>query len=77
MNSAINETTGSFWFRLRFEQVYEAMLTTPMRVTDIAVGEVASSMLRGAVASTCFLGVIAALGLVHSWWALLAIPGRC
>ncbi len=58
----------------RFERVYEAMLTTPVTVTDIAVGEVASAMLRGAVASSCFFGVIAALGLVHSWWALLAIP---
>lgn len=74
MNSAINETTGTVWFRLRFERVYEAMLTTPVTVTDIAVGEVASAMLRGAVASSCFFGVIAALGLVHSWWALLAIP---
>lgn len=75
MNSAINETTGTFWFRLRFEKVYQAMLTTPIRVSDIAVGEVASAMLRGAVASTCFLGVIVALGLVHSWWAILAVPG--
>lgn len=75
MNSAVNETTGSIWFRLRFERVYEAMLTTPLNVTDIAVGEVVAAMLRGAIASTCFFGVIAALGLVHSWWALLAIPG--
>jgi lipooligosaccharide transport system permease protein len=75
MNSAVNETTGTIWFRLRFERVYEAMLTTPLNVTDIAVGEVVSAMLRGAVASSCFFGVIAALGLVHSWWALLAVPG--
>jgi lipooligosaccharide transport system permease protein len=74
MNSAVNETTGTIWFRLRFERVYEAMLTTPLNVSDIAVGEVASAMLRGAVASSCFFGVIAALGLVHTWWALLAIP---
>jgi lipooligosaccharide transport system permease protein len=75
MNSAVNETTGTFWFRLRFEKVYQSMLTTPMRVVDIAVGEVASAVLRGAIAATCFLGVIAALGLVSSWWAVLAIPG--
>jgi lipooligosaccharide transport system permease protein len=74
MNSAVNETTGSIWFRLRFERVYEAILTTPVNVTDIAVGEVVSAMLRSAVASSCFFGVIAALGLVHSWWSLLAIP---
>jgi lipooligosaccharide transport system permease protein len=32
-------------------------------------------MLRGGVAATCFLAVISALDLVHSWWALLAVPG--
>jgi lipooligosaccharide transport system permease protein len=74
MNSAVNETTGSIWWRLRFEKVYDAIITTPLTITDIAVGEVAASMLRGALASTCFLAVIAALGLVHSWWALLAVP---
>lgn len=75
MNSAVNDTTGTFWFRLRFEKVYQAMLTTPMRVRDIAVGEVVSSMLRGAVASACFLAVVVALGLVDPWWALPAAPG--
>jgi lipooligosaccharide transport system permease protein len=74
MNSAVNETTVTIWTRLRFERVYEAILTTPVTVTDVAVGEVASAMLRGAVASSCFFAVIAALGLVASWWGLLAIP---
>jgi lipooligosaccharide transport system permease protein len=74
MNSAVNEVVNDVWWRLRFEHVYQAMLTTPMTVTDIAVGEVAAAMLRGAVAATCFLGVITALGLVGSWWALLAVP---
>lgn len=75
MNSAINETTSEVWFRLRFEKVYDAIVTTPMTATDIALGEIASALLRGALAATCFLGVIAALGLVHTFWALLAIPG--
>jgi lipooligosaccharide transport system permease protein len=74
MNAAFNETIDSFWYRLRFAGVYQAMVTTPMTVGDIAVGEVASAVLRGTVASTCFLAVIAALRLVHSWWALLAAP---
>jgi lipooligosaccharide transport system permease protein len=75
MNSAVNETTGSVWWRLRFEKVYDAIITTPMTPADIALGEVLASMLRSAVASTCFLAVISALGLVHSWWALMCIPG--
>jgi len=75
MNSAINETTGEVWFRLRFEKVYDAIITTPMTATDIALGEIASALLRGGLAATCFLGVITALGMIHTWWALLAIPG--
>jgi len=74
MNSAVNETTNTVWFRLKFEKVYDAIITTPMTVADIAVGEVLSAMLRGAVAATCFFGVLAVLGLLHSWWALLMIP---
>lgn len=75
MNSAVNETTGDVWMRLRFEKVYDAIITTPMTPTDIALGEIASALLRGGIAATCFLGVIGALGMVHTWWALLAVPG--
>lgn len=74
MNSAVNETTGGVWWRLKFERFYDSILATPLGVTDIAVGEVAAAMLRSAVASTCFFGVIAALGLVQSWWAALVVP---
>jgi lipooligosaccharide transport system permease protein len=74
MNSAVNETTGGVWWRLKFERFYDSILATPLGVTDIAVGEVAAAVLRSAVASSCFFGVIAALGLVHSWWALMVVP---
>ena len=48
-----------------------------MTVTDIAVGEVAAAVLRGAVSlRPASSRVITALGLVPSWWALLAIPAR-
>lgn len=74
MNSAVNETTNSFWWRVRFEKLYDAIVTTPMRVSDIAAGEIAASTLRSGLSSTCFLLVITALGMVRSWWALLAVP---
>jgi lipooligosaccharide transport system permease protein len=74
MNSAVNETTGALWFRLRFEKTYDAIITTPMTPADIALGEVMAAMLRGVVAATCFFGVIAVLGLVHSWWAVFMVP---
>ena len=74
MNSAVNETTGGVWFRLKFERFYDSILATPLSITDIAVGEVAAAVLRSAVASTCFFGVITAVGLVHSLWAVLVVP---
>jgi lipooligosaccharide transport system permease protein len=74
MNSAVSETTETISYRIRYEKTYDAIVTTPMTPADIARGEVLSAMLRGAVAATCFFGVIAALGLVHSWWGLLMVP---
>jgi lipooligosaccharide transport system permease protein len=45
-----------------------------MRPWDIATGEVAWALLRVACYSAVFLLVMLALGLVESWWALLAMP---
>jgi lipooligosaccharide transport system permease protein len=75
MNAAFNETTFTAFSRLRFERVYDAMSTTPLDPGDIAVGEVVWSALRGLIAGAGFLLVLAVFGLVHSPWALLAIPG--
>lgn len=74
MNSAVNEMVGGFWWRARFQKLYDAIVTTPMRVRDIAVGETLAAVLRASLSSACFLAVVAALGLVRSWWAVLAIP---
>ncbi len=74
MNGAFNEATGGVWWRIRFEKVYQSMLTTPMSIIDIVLGEVAAITLRATAAATCFLAVIAAFGMVQSWLALLAIP---
>jgi lipooligosaccharide transport system permease protein len=41
---------------------------------DIAVGEIAWSLMRGAMYSAAFLVVALLAGAVHSWWALLALP---
>jgi lipooligosaccharide transport system permease protein len=75
MNGSMNETTFLMYGRLAVERIYQPILATPLGVADIALGEVAWAVLRGTVVTTAFLGVVAALGLVHSPWALLAIPG--
>jgi lipooligosaccharide transport system permease protein len=46
-----------------------------MEPGDIARGEVTWAVLRGGIYSAGFLVIMLAMGLVDSWWALLALPG--
>jgi lipooligosaccharide transport system permease protein len=74
MNTATAETIWGLWYRMRFGKFYDSLVTTPLTVYDIAVGEIGAAALRGLFAGSCFLGVIAALGMTHSLWAVLALP---
>jgi lipooligosaccharide transport system permease protein len=75
MNGAVMETTFNIFFKLRFGNVYQGMLTTPLQPRDIAVGEIGWALFRGALYTTVFLGVMAVMGLTDTWWSLLTIPG--
>jgi lipooligosaccharide transport system permease protein len=75
MNGAMNETSFGTFFKLRFERTYDTMVTTPLTVRDIAFGETAWALLRGAVASSGFLAIVAVLGYARSPCVLLAVPG--
>lgn len=74
MNGAIMDATYNVYFKMRFAHLYDAMLATPIRPRDIAVGEIVWSLLRGSLYSAMFLGIAVATGLVPSWWAVLAVP---
>jgi lipooligosaccharide transport system permease protein len=73
-NGALMDSTFNVFFKLRYEKLYDQMLVTPLTTGDIAGGEIVWGQLRGASYSVAFLLVMWALGLVHSWWALLAFP---
>jgi lipooligosaccharide transport system permease protein len=75
MNSAMNLTSFGVFSRIKEERTYDAVLPTPVSVTDIAFGEVAWALLNGLVSSSIFLAMLAVLGYVITPWALLAIPG--
>lgn len=74
MNGAVIDTTFGFFVNYKYGHVYDGMLATPMRVVDVAVGEVTWALTRGAAYSVVFLATMAALGYVSSPWALLAAP---
>jgi lipooligosaccharide transport system permease protein len=72
-NGAFYDATNIFW-KLRYQKLYDAVLATPLGPRDIAVGETAFALFRGLIYAVGFFTVILALGLVESWWALLALP---
>jgi lipooligosaccharide transport system permease protein len=74
MNGALFDSTFNVFFRLRYEKLYDAALATPMRAGDVALGEITWALLRGALYAVAFLAVMAAMGLIHSWWALADLP---
>ena len=74
MNGAVHDAVFNLYFKLRHAKLYDAVLATPLSAADVAVGETVWALLRGAVYSAAFLLVMLAMGLVGSWWALLALP---
>lgn len=74
MNGAIFDTTFNFFIKLKWAKSYDAILATPMGVHDVAAGEVVWALLRGALQAFAFLAVMAAVGLIESPMALLALP---
>lgn len=74
MNGAVNDTTFSFFIRLKFGKMYDAVLSTPLEPADVAVGEVLWALMRGTFYAACFLGTAAVMGLCDSWWSVLALP---
>jgi len=74
MNGAVYDSTFNIFFKLKYAKTYDAMLTTPLGVGDIAVGEVIWALIRGTLYAVGFIVVIFVLGLALSPWAILAVP---
>ena len=70
MNGAIFDSTFNVFYKLKYAKVYDAILTTPVSIGDLAVGELLWSNLRGVIYSIAFLAVMLAFGLVASPLAL-------
>jgi lipooligosaccharide transport system permease protein len=74
MNGAVFDATFNVFFKLKYNRLYDAVLATPLGPVDIALGEIAWALIRGALYAVGFLSVMAAFGLLISPWALLALP---
>ena len=74
MNGALYDSVHNVFFELRYEKLYDAMLATSLGPVDVALGKIGWALLRGGLYSVAFVIVMAAMGLLDSWWALLAVP---
>lgn len=74
MNGAINESTFNFFFKLKYDKTFVAILATPLSSGDIAVGELIWALIRGGLYAIGFLVVMVVLGLAASPLLLLALP---
>jgi lipooligosaccharide transport system permease protein len=74
MNGAIYDSTWNVFFKMHFGKVYQVMLSSSMGPMDVALGEISWALLRGLTYSLGFMAIVTPLGMVTSWWGLLAIP---
>jgi lipooligosaccharide transport system permease protein len=74
MNGSVFDTTFNFFFKFKYARSFDAMLATPLRATDVALGELSWALLRGSIYAAAFLVTMALLGLVASPWGILCLP---
>jgi lipooligosaccharide transport system permease protein len=74
MNGAVIDSIFNTFFRLKISHAYDAVLATPLDVTDVALGEVWWALARATIYAASFIICMVALGDAGSVWVLLCWP---
>lgn len=80
MNGAVSDGLFNIWWKLHLQKTYDGILATPMRVADVAFGEMLWALTRGSLYAAAFLLLVLTLGELHgprillSWTAVFALP---
>lgn len=74
MNGAVIDSIFNTFFRLKISHAYDAVLATPLDVTDVALGEVWWALGRAAIYSASFIICMVLLGDTVSAWVVLCWP---
>jgi lipooligosaccharide transport system permease protein len=75
MYGASFEVTYNCFVKMQFAKVYDAVMSTPLTIEDIGLGELFWATTRALIYGSAFLIIAALFGTVHSWLALLAPVG--
>jgi lipooligosaccharide transport system permease protein len=73
MMLAVGESTWPVLGAIKWWRQYEAMLATPLGVTDVLLGHLGMVLIRALITSGALIIVATALGAVPSPWAIVAI----
>jgi len=68
------ESTYGAYSRMRIQNTYEAMLSAPLTMGDIVLGDLLWGATRAVIGSTLMMVVLATFGLIGSFWALAVLP---
>lgn len=74
MFTAFFETSYGFYVRMTFENIFKAMLTTPIGVNEVVIGEFLWVSLKGAMMIFGVCLVLLGLGLFKNPWLILLSP---
>ena len=74
MTTAVGESTYPVLASVKWVKTYQAATASPLRPADIFHGHMLFVALRLTMNCAIFLAVSAALGAVHSRWALASLP---
>ncbi|MEN0059935.1 MAG: ABC transporter permease, partial [Bdellovibrio sp.] len=67
------ESSYGFYVRMSYENVYKAMLTTPIGVREVVVGEMIWVGIKGAIMAVGVAIVLALFGLMNNPWLIPAM----
>jgi lipooligosaccharide transport system permease protein len=74
MNGAVIDSIFNTFFRLKISHSYDAILSTPLDVTDVALGEIWWALARASLYAASFIVCMVLLGDAASPWVVLCWP---
>lgn len=74
MYSAAFETTYGAYTRLTIQKTYEAILVTPLGVTDIVLGEIFWGASKGLLSGVIMLAALPLFGVSPTLWTFALLP---
>jgi lipooligosaccharide transport system permease protein len=72
MFGASFEVTFNCFVKMQFGKVYDAVMSTPLSIEDVGLGEILWATSRAVIYGTLFIAIASTFGVIHSWLALLS-----